>query len=395
MKEVEKTTQDKQTDADAHESARTSNEKLVVPSTRNEYNFVARGPITHDADGKRRKTKGEKTFDWLTYGGFGWIANEFVSGEIADQMLEKGGKLNRLYEPTVRKLHETFNVAQKNIKGKSSWITTAATMFVMTLGGHTMVGPIRYLEDRKAKVVRGLDVMIDGSQALDNPETSAKHAAMDKEPQQSWGSLWQGRLVTVISAIAMHFAIGEKDAWSTKLFSKGNPLNNWSSLERINTSVFRKLAVFSENVLKYDVGAGERIAAAKAFETVDDVGNTYKPYEFDVLSSNAVKRGHGYGLQHEGKIASFGKKYGLIFMVSGVLAGLFYVTSKVFASDRDKQNPDAPRPSHHPANPVLPERYNDQLDAAPEAETEKPKNRVENVQPYARLEQQQSEVAHV
>ncbi|MFZ4125453.1 MAG: hypothetical protein ACOYJ2_05220 [Rickettsiales bacterium] len=376
--------------------------KIHAESSRDSraHYFVARGPITHDADGKRRKTKGEKTFDWLTYGGFGWIANEIVSGEIADQMVEKGGKLNRFYQPTVNKLHETFKVAQKNIKGKSSWITTAATMFVMTLGGHLMVGPIRYFEDRKSKIVRGLDVIIEGKQALDNPEITAKHEAMDKEPQQSWASLWQGRLVTVASAIAMHFAIGEKDAWSTKLFSKSNPLNHWSSLERINTSLSRNVAVWAEKYLGFDKGVGERIAAAKEFAKPDG----YKPYEFDIFSANAAGRneelakeiGKGAKVVHEGKIASFGKKYGLVFMVSGVLAAGFYISSKLFARDNEKTVSGERRPKHHnPANPVLPERYNEHLDTAPTTEANIPKNRVENIQPYARLEQHQSEVAPV
>lgn len=355
------------------------------PCERSEHYFVTRDLITHDADGKRRKTKGEKTFDWLTYGGFGWIANEFVSGEIADQTIEKGGKLNHFYDSIVNKLHKTFKIDLNN-NSKSSWITTVTSIFVMTLGGHLMVGPIRYFEDRKNKIVRGLDVIIDGKQALDNPKTIAKHEAMDKEPQQSWGSLWQGRLVTVASAIGMHFAIGEKNAWSTKFLSDDSPLSKWSSLERINTSFFRMLGSFADNYLGFDKGAASAIQAA----------SIHVDYHHDILSANSVKRGKGpQGFLPEGKVASFGKKYGLVFMVSGVLAAGFYISSKLFARDNERTVGGERQPMHHnPTNPVLPESYNEQLDSAP-ANTRTPKNRVESIQPYTRLEQQQAEIAPI
>ncbi len=395
MTETEKKEDDKRTDTTVDAHTHTVDERLVAPApisatpTAAPAAFIPapKKPVTID-EGPRKRTRGEQIFDWFNYAGFGWIANEVVSGKISSNTIEEGSKLYKNYDGIIQKIYHVFEKGEFVKTSKlAKGIRTGGDMFVMTLGGHLMVLPIRFFENFKSGIVRGIDGALDGEAVQQSPERIKTYEAMDKEPQQSWGSLWQGRLVTVVSAIGMHFAIGDKDAWSTKLF-KNTPADHWSSLHRINTSVSRFLGK------TFEPSAREAIEAASA----------HPDFKYTVLSEGALKGlqklDKDPGLAHEGRIASVGKNYGLVFMVSGVLAATFYITSKLFASERDKKKAHMEEHIHSGTHHVGLDTQTDtpsnttQLDSTANTQ-DRPAHMVSNVALAQRLEPTAPEAAIV
>jgi hypothetical protein len=329
MEEEKKKEEDKIIDTTATESSQFVNAGLVTHESiqHAEQTFIPPKRTIVTSNGPRKKTNGEKIFDWVNYAGFGWIANEIVSGKISSNTVEEGSKFYKQYDGILEKIYHLFQKGEFVRTSKlAKNIRTGSDMFIMTLGGHLMVLPIRFFENYKSGIVRGIDGMLGGEAAQKTPERIKAHEDMDNAPQQSWGSLIQGRLVTVVSAIGMHFAIGNKDAWSTKIFKEGSAMDHWSSLHRINTTVSRWLGKTFE--------PSARDAIEQASQHAD--------YKHTILSEGALKglekTGKApEGLVHEGRIASIGKNYGVIFMVSGILAAGFYLSSKLFANQREKK----------------------------------------------------------
>jgi hypothetical protein len=247
----------------------------------------------------RVRTRGEQVFDYSIYGGISFLANEILSGKIQNQTIEKEGRFHRFYQKSLKGLHGLFR--QSGAPGQwQNWIKRPTDIFVMTLGGTLLVPIVKFFEAHKSDLVRFYDKTFHGQRMAEDPAIQAAHEAMDREPQQSWGSLWKARVVIIGAAIGVDALMGSRDAVSTKIWD-----NNWSSMHRINTHLTRKVAGFFQPEYKHAI-----LEAANA-----------SPH--DILAS-------------EGRIANIGKTYGFLLILSAALAAGFYASSRIFARRREE-----------------------------------------------------------
>lgn len=307
---------------------------------------------------KRTRTAGEKVFDWSVYGGISFIANEVLSGKIQNQATEESGKLYPLYKKTVNGLHRLFR-QEATPQRWQNWIKRPADVFIMTLGGTLLVPVVKFLEAHKSELVRFYDRTFHSQSVADESDTRAAHAAMDSEPKQTWWSLWKARLVVIPAAIIADFAIGGKDALSTKLFDKDN---RWSSMHRINVQLVRKIAGY--------------------FGT---------PEIKSAILSNANHTKYRFEIQNnEGNLALTGRTYGFLLILSAALAAGFYLTSRIFARRREEHkfyqqmHPTQPNLAIAEAAPQQPALLTDTT-SLPRTETETPSPRVHEAATLARV----------
>jgi len=312
---------------------------------------------------KRTRTAGEKVFDWSTYGGLAFLANEIVSGKIQNYVLKEGKWATRdatighkTYQSVVSGLHRLIG----KDPSPSHWlgyIRRPIDIFVMTLGGSLMVFPVKFLEDRKSALVRFYDKTFHPDQTKNNTSIALAHEQMDREPKQTWWSLWKARLVVIPAAIIADALIGSKDALSTRLFDKGN---NWSSMHRINVQLVRKI-----------------------------VGHFGTRETKSIILENARNHPHDI-LDNEGKYARIGRTYGFLLFLSAALAAGFYLTSRIFARRREEHkfyqqmHPTQPDLAIAEAAPQQPALQAD-TSSLPRTETETPSPRVHEAATLARV----------
>ena len=301
---------------------------------------------------KRDQTKGELVFNFGVYGGISWIVNEILStiitktiyfadpaekaarakqiAEQATRQLEKGeklvkplsdGRFARAFNNTVNWLHTKANPFKW---GKTPFYL-ASEMFVMCIGGTLLVAPTKWIEDRKGKIVRSLDQFFHGGK--EDAKLEAAHKEMDEAPQQSWGSLWRGRLVVLASAIGLHFFAGAENTKPphgttgvepytapTTRWLKGTIFEKYSNLSRIMKTGTRDL--FSQPWMPFI--SKEHKAAMRTARAAEGV---------PVMT------------MAEGKIAhAMGNTFGYVLSVSAAMATIFYVSSRIFAAIRDNKN---------------------------------------------------------
>ncbi len=267
---------------------------------------------------KRKETAGEVLFNWGTYGGVTWILNEIISASILD--LTKAGDTAKGIKPKplYNILHGATTWMHKNVNPfKLNYETMhyPLRILVLTSGGNLLIPVVKWLEDRKGKIVRSLDDSIRGEAGKRDKELQAAHDEMDKTPKQSWGSLWQGRAVVMATAVGVDLFTGSEKSPSTKLLQ-----NTWfkaySNLERVSTSVAR-------DVLRWVHPDPEKRAAISHM----------RAHTFD--TNGAFQK-----IQpSEGKAAAaIGGSYGFLLAFAGFTSLLFYISSKFFANKRDERS---------------------------------------------------------
>jgi hypothetical protein len=193
------------------------------------------GSFTPIESPKRKKTRGERLFDFLNYGGFGLVGNEVASLVIMKQTKPEG---------LIHKPYESFRNFFTKLEGKKfvpEYATSGRLPYVVfaCIGGMFMVLPIKYFEDRKGAMVRKLDQKLHSKQENESPAIVAAHQEMDNAPRQTWASLWKGRVVTVFSALAADSVFGwEKGVLAKAL--KGTKAERFSSLDHIANETAKK-----------------------------------------------------------------------------------------------------------------------------------------------------------
>lgn len=234
---------------------------------------------------KRLQTWGETKFNILNYGGFALIGNE-IGGTWLTKQAENG-----MFKNIYAKFAEKFTRHANNpLVPKYASSGRMPMIFVAIISGNFMVPFIKYFEDRKGEIVRRMDRKHYGEKSETDPALIAAHKEMDEAPKQSWGSLWKGRVSTMLTAFAIDSLIGWKDAPTTKILKNNATYQRFASYDRIAES-------FSEG-------------AAKIFNISSKNKATFVEW-----TSRGVS----------------------LLTLSTVLTVLFYVTSKIFAKKRDEK----------------------------------------------------------
>jgi len=198
------------------------------------------GGASLDKKDKREKTSGEKLFDWSVYGGIGWGVNAGLSLVAADWLEHspRGQKINKSITGNLEKMYEHTPFI-KNPKAAAGM-----TFFIGALytGGTMLVPVMKMFEDHKGSLVRFADRVLHGKKAETDPNMVQAHKEMDEAPQQSWGSMFKARALSFPAGLLIGKAVGNHDAWSSKLATEGSLASKFSSFERAGVTIGRGVA---------------------------------------------------------------------------------------------------------------------------------------------------------
>lgn len=151
---------------------RASSWKLLRYSCRKEIMETEK----EQSQNKKRVSRGEKLFNWLTYGGIAGVGTFIATVPLA--FWTKYGKGAKMFENISHKMHMS-GISEHTTE---QIMTTTALM----QGGNVMLFPVKYAEDHKAEIVGKINA------ALGEDENCAKPEVHDK---QTWGSIVKARAV--------------------------------------------------------------------------------------------------------------------------------------------------------------------------------------------------------
>lgn len=196
---------------------------------------------------KRSKTWGERLFDITTYGGFALVGNEVTATAIVKQK-DKSNFIGKAYRTCDRFFRGLGN------EGELPYFHERFTKISFAiLGGFVMVPFVKMLEDNKGRLVRYADKILYGDKAKTDQEIVKKHEEMDNAPNQTWGSLGKGRVLTVAAAYAVDSTVNWNDGLSARLL-KGTRFEKHASLEHMSdiaaNRVYKHLTSIRNNTPK-------------------------------------------------------------------------------------------------------------------------------------------------
>lgn len=196
-------------------------------------------------DEKRHKTGGEHLFNATTYGGLALVGNEFTATKIVNEA-QKPNAIGRVFQATGRFFE------QIGPKGKLPYIQQRMNYInYAIIGGFAMVPFIKFLEDHKGSLVRFADRIIHGKASQNDPARQRAYEEMENAPRQSWGSLMQGRVVTVAAAYTVDSTIGWRGGMLARNL-QGTQFEKFSSLDHVSDLVADKLSPAISRALKHD-----------------------------------------------------------------------------------------------------------------------------------------------
>jgi hypothetical protein len=178
----------------------------------------------------RKKTRAEILFDKAVYGGISYAA-QAASGIILTHWMKFGGgrkhydKIANWLGPNFISKIKPSKTGAAAIKEADSWITVT-TMVMM---GNLFLLPVKWLENRKPKIVRWLNDKQNEKHPPSEQERAEQEkslALLDREPKQTWGSLLGGRAFGLAAVYGVLYGIGTKnnetaEIWSANQIIKG------------------------------------------------------------------------------------------------------------------------------------------------------------------------------
>lgn len=266
---------------------------------------------------KRVRSWGETVFDLGTYGGITWILNEIISawaggkiqGEVKDSaghIVQKAGAHNAAFNEKVLGFKGLLNIPKEKFP---RLIDRPLKILYLCIGGTAVVPLVKYLEDRKGKIVEAVDNTIYGHERIkSDPVLIEAHKEMSELPKQTWGSLFEGRLVVMATAIGLDSLVGHDKAPITKLFENSSA-RNYANMERAGTTIAR-----------------------------DVLSKIHPSSEIRENIAKMRKSNPPYITMKEGKAAQFaGGTFGFVTILSAALTVLFYASSKLFARKHEER----------------------------------------------------------
>lgn len=173
-------------------------------------------------------TRGEKIFDWLTYGGIAGVGTFLLTIPVA--YWAKYGKGAARFEGATKWLQKQGLSAQT----AEQMMMTNATM----QGGNLTVLPVKWMEDNKIACIQKINDIIGDPTDV---------AALEKEDKQSWSSIIKARVMAwlvVFTSLkgAAHVIGGDKFAAFEDAFAKNivcKPLGAQTHINGKETKPFR------------------------------------------------------------------------------------------------------------------------------------------------------------
>lgn len=179
----------------------------------------------------REKLPAEKRFDKAVYGGISYAA-QAGTGILLTYWL-KNGSGRKYYDKATRwlgsKLYPSLPIEEAAKEASTPFMVST-----MIMVGNTFLFPVKWLENRKAKIVRSWhEKECERMEARGTPYTPEERAHqekclndLEKDPPQTWRSLLGGRFFGLAAVYAAVFLIGNKrneaaEAYSAKVITGG------------------------------------------------------------------------------------------------------------------------------------------------------------------------------
>jgi hypothetical protein len=228
--------------------------------------------------GFQNKTRGEAAFNLISYAGFGYFVVTATS-VLATWLLRDSKAFGPTFEKQITTRFVNTRVA------KFLHIDTSVMNILTLFAGGTIASvlPVKWLEDRKPKVVKKLDYMLySEDQFYNDPKIKEAHKELDEMPKQTWLSVFGSRIVAFVATFSVLFIIGGNKSpiarltggsldqgsirfgrWMDKVVHKAEPealaLTLKTNRERMNPALGAK-ALGGEEVIRDAVG-GDSIAS--------------------------------------------------------------------------------------------------------------------------------------
>lgn len=223
------------------DSANTAENHAVNKPVNSEEKAVTASP---EPEKKKKRTAGNIIYDFGVFGSIAWAGVCAMSALTAHEAMHGNNKyfnwLRTLNNVVLGGLSKTLSksIMKNSPKETVDAVARNTTMvFTLGMGGHTLMAPIKWLEDNRQKNAAKIDKLL-GTEPPDSEVVA-------REPKQSWGSVLSGRMLSWGIAFATVTAMGPKliskvnnsfskkgvDAWM-KFKPQSNPesVKKWSDI---------------------------------------------------------------------------------------------------------------------------------------------------------------------
>lgn len=137
-----------------------------------------------------KRTAGEKRFDWITYGGIGYLANVVVSiGAIWAADRTHTGK--RIIDGIAKSTSKISGIPFDKIRPQVRFTS-------LLTGGFAVLLPIKWREDHKIDDVTAYDAKYYKNKLEHADFVAQAHARLKHEPKQSWMSVIGSRFLAMV-----------------------------------------------------------------------------------------------------------------------------------------------------------------------------------------------------
>jgi hypothetical protein len=150
-----------------------------------------------------KKSAGDKLFDLGVYGGLGYVANAAVSLVVTRYGTHlKGAPLYKLGQKAENGFASLYKPLMKDAESVDYWAKKSNEIAFLGFGGWALLMPMKWLEDRKANIIRATDETLGtGPQTPEGIQQQIQ--SLDNGPRQSAGSMFWGRVVSYATTIAV------------------------------------------------------------------------------------------------------------------------------------------------------------------------------------------------
>lgn len=330
--------------------------KSTTEATQKHYKPLA-------SSGFKNRTKGEAFFNALAYTGVGYFGVTSFS-VFMTWLLRDSKSISPYYSRFTEATQKA--VANSPLRGFSSSVYSNMTILALFIGGTIVsVFPVKWLEDGKSKIVKGLDKIFYGKDRVKNdPEIKSAHAEMDAVPQQTWASVFWSRVVAFGVTMGIFLLMGSKDS------PVGKATNH--SIDSISTRLGRGFDRFQH---EKDPKVNATIDAARA---ANDQWFS-QPVIMRADPANGIVEGNGVD-RIQSRIYSYISLDAFYTVFTSV--ALFVSTRMIAPLFKKPEKPEV-LATPKPANDVVPKTANDEQPVVEERPAPQPK--VQAAQSLARL----------
>lgn len=205
------------------------------------------------AQKKKKRTVGNRVYDWGVYTTFAWAGVAAFSMFLAHESLHGTHKMFGWLRSLNKGIHDGLSgILSKTVMKHSpkenveEWAKATTLFTILYLGGSMLMAPIKWLEDHRHSNAAKIDNLL-GTTPPD-PETIAK------EPKQTWKSLLSARFLSSVIGYGGFILVGPRIAGKSSRWFGEKFTGIWQKLRpNCNAETVRKWA---------DIGAFDAMVTA-------------------------------------------------------------------------------------------------------------------------------------